>query len=68
MARDKSRDDEFFNCSQEHEFDYVANQYPGNEDRVKKFLKSACASGRIRYMTHKKVYELIREALGLRND
>ena len=65
MARDKKKDDLLFNCSQDHEIDYVANLYSGNVQNVKKYLKQKCADGTISGFTHKKVYELIKQDLGL---
>lgn len=65
MGRDKSRDDKFFNCDQDHEFDYVASLYPGNEEAVKQFLKDKCADGTIKYSTHMEVYQLIQREMGL---
>ena len=64
MTNDKARDDKFFNCDQEHEDHYVANQYD-NPDKVSKFLKEKCESNEIKYSTHKEVYELIKNQLGL---
>jgi tryptophanyl-tRNA synthetase len=63
MRKDKPRDDENFNCSEEHEFDYVSSLYNDTEE-VRKFLKDKCKSGDINYSTHKEVYELIEKELG----
>ena len=41
MARDKARDDKFFNCKQEHEDGYVAGLYGSNKDKVSAFLFDA---------------------------
>lgn len=63
MGRNKSKDDEYFNCSQSHEFDYVASLY-SNSSKVKEFLKEKCRSGAINYSTHYEVYKLIEKELG----
>jgi len=63
MARDKSKDDKYFNCSQEHEINYVASLYT-NTERVKQFLKDKCRQGVIKYSTHMQVYKLIQDELG----
>jgi hypothetical protein len=63
MARDKSKDDKYFNCSQEHERKYVASLYQ-DEAGVNKFLIKKCQDGTIHYWTHMKVYELIKKDLG----
>lgn len=63
MARDKKKDDKFFNCSQGHENYYVSNLYD-NSDKVSKFLTNKCASNEINYSTHMEVYKLIEKELG----
>ncbi len=62
MARDKAKDDMFFNCSQEHEFNYVSNLYKEQKE-VYDFLKENCKSDNISRYTHKKVYEMIKANL-----
>ena len=61
---DKAKDDLFFNCSQEHEVNYVASRY-NDSDKVKEFIAQGCASGKIKYMKHIELYELIEKELGL---
>ena len=63
MARDKSKDDKYLNCSQEYELNYVAGLYT-DKQKVYDFLKKKCSEGKIKYSTHKRVYELIRRELG----
>lgn len=65
MAKDKAKDDELFNYSQDSEHEYVIRQYP-HEHRpyVKKFLKTASGT-LLNRSTHKEVYELIEHYLGL---
>lgn len=65
MGRDKAKDDELFNCSQQHEEDYVANLYPGHEDEVRELLQKLCLSGEIKNSSHMQVYQLIKSKLGL---
>ncbi|PWB33715.1 hypothetical protein DCO48_08640 [Pseudomonas sp. SDI] len=65
MARDKAKDDKYFNCGQTHEAEYVAGLYPSQKIVVKNFLKTACAANTISNATHKEVYELIHNKLGL---
>ena len=38
MARDKTKDDKFFNCSEEHEFEYVSGL---SCQEIKRQLKAA---------------------------
>lgn len=64
MARDKARDDKFFNCSEEHEDGYVAGLYGSNKDKVSNFLTTNCKNNTIKYSTHQQVYTLIKAKLG----
>lgn len=59
-------DHKYFNCSEQHEHDYVARQYAASHrPRVRQFLKDKCDDGTIRYNTHNEVYQLIKKELGL---
>lgn len=66
MARDKAKDDTFFNCSQQTEHDYVARLYDTEEKRqkVRELLAHACAAQSLHYSTHREVYALIEKRLG----
>lgn len=61
MASDKKRDDEFFNCDEDHEFIYVSSMY-SEEDEVYKYLEEKCKDGTINYSTHEAVYKMLKEA------
>lgn len=63
MAKDKARDDMFFNCSKQNEVDYVAGLYTDSEG-VRNLLKKKCDDGSIHYSKHIEVYELIEKELG----
>lgn len=63
MGRDKAKDDKYFNCSQQHEIDYVAGLYKEKE-KVRNFLITKCKDGTIKNNTHKEVYQLIEKELG----
>ncbi len=65
MARDLARDQRMFNCSQQHEINYVVSLYHGNENKVKQVLEQGCAQGAIKYFTHLQVYQYIQKILGL---
>ena len=62
MARDKAKDDVPFNCSQEHEKQYVASLY-ADKRVIYNFLTTSCANNTIKYATHKQVYEFIKKQL-----
>lgn len=64
MARDKAKDDKYFNCSEKHENDYVSSLYGDNQVVVSVFLKMECENNTINYSTHMEVYELIETELG----
>jgi len=50
-----------FNCSQEHEFDYVKNLY-SEPDKVYDWLKAACAKGKLNHSKHVEVYVMLKIA------
>lgn len=55
-----AEDNKMFNCSEQHEHDYMASQYPEKDRKeVREFLKSACESGRINNNSHKDVIHLL---------
>jgi hypothetical protein len=64
MARDKAKDDKFFNCSEEYENDYIANLYGLNKTKVTAFLINYCRNNIIKYTTHHEIYILIKLELG----
>lgn len=61
MARDKSKDDNLFNCSQSWEVNLVANHYGTNKEKVADFLRKSCANNTIKNSTHMEVYQLIKK-------
>ena len=56
-----STEQDYFNCSEEHEFNYVAGLYKKTAD-VKAWLKDKCADGTINYTTHKEIYTMLDNA------
>jgi len=63
MSNGRARDHEHFNCSEEHEFNYVSSLYTQKEE-VYDFLKESCEKNDINYSTHDEVYALIKDKLG----
>ena len=63
MAQNLSRDQKFFNCSEEHELKYVSGLYSESQ-KVYDYLVSNCKSGKIKYSSHAEVYALIKNELG----
>lgn len=53
-------DHEFFNCSEDYEVAYVANQYV-DPASTKKFIVLKCSNGTISNWTHAKLYEYLNE-------
>lgn len=65
MARDKAKDDKLFNCSEEHERNYVATLYGANrKSNVLTFLTTGCNNKTIFHSTHLEVYKMIKAGLG----
>ena len=53
-------DYKYFNCSEDHEADYIATVYNDKANQtVKEFLKEKCNSNEINYATHDEVYTLL---------
>lgn len=66
MGRDKERDDKLFNCSQEHERNYIASLYDDSKRQaVLDFISHGCSTNIIYHTTHYKVYKLIEQHLEL---
>lgn len=63
MGRDKAKDDKSFNCSQEHELNYVSGLY-ANKKTVFDFLVISCRNNSLKNSTHMQVYQLIKSKLG----
>lgn len=64
MARNKARDDQFFNCEQDYEVDQVASHYGANKQTILIFLKRACVTKVVSYSTHMQIYQLIENTFG----
>jgi len=62
MSTGQARDHKYFNCSEEHEFNYVSSLYE-EKDKVYDFLKESCENNDIKYSTHDEVYALIKDKL-----
>lgn len=63
MARDKAKDEKYFNCLQESELKYLSELYTMNNE-VKDFLIFVCERRIITNSTYKEVYEYIKRELG----
>lgn len=60
-----SREQDLFNCSEDHEHEYVIRQYAvAHRAKIRQFLKDKCADGTIKNSTHAEVYALIKNKLG----
>lgn len=56
-----SREQDYFNCSEEHEFTYVSGLYE-EKAAVKTWLKEKCEDGTICYTKHKDLYKMLDDA------
>jgi len=66
MSRDKVKDDARIDCDQVKELGYVADLYGDRKDEVLRFLLDKCEIGRVNSRTHRELYEIIEEKLGLK--
>jgi hypothetical protein len=51
-------DHKYFNCSEEHEANYVASLYNNKSNQT---VKEKCDSNEINYSTHDEVYKLLED-------
>lgn len=54
------KDSKYFNCSEEHELEYVSNKYK-DKVAVKNFIRSKCKDKTIHYWTQEKLAEFLKE-------
>lgn len=47
-----AKDHKFFNCSEKHEVEYLANKFQEPKEEVIKAIKELCKEGKIKYSTH----------------
>lgn len=60
MARDKSKDDQYFTCSKD-DTNYISGLYGEKRLKVRGYLGSGCERGGIkRNTTHMQIYEIIK--------
>lgn len=56
----------FFNCSEQHEINYVVSQYPKEyQSIIKAKIQEWCHKGYISNYTHDQLYSFIRLHLGI---
>jgi len=65
MGRDKAKDNNLFNCSQDHELNQVAQHYGNQSSEVKDFLQNQCEIGEIKNLNHCDVYDKIKNEFDL---
>jgi hypothetical protein len=63
MARDPEKDDQYFNCREIAELNYLAGLYE-EALLVRKFIINRCQTGQISYRTHNDLFTLIEKELG----
>ena len=62
MSAGDKKDYKLFNCSEQHEIDYVKNQYT-TPDTVEEWIDEECKSGgKIKNTTHKDLYIMLEDA------
>lgn len=65
MRRDRSKDEELFDCKQRQHLDDVICLYPANSLTVTVFLTNKCRSHQLFYSTFGEIYSVIERELGL---
>jgi hypothetical protein len=64
MARDKTKDDQYFSCSKD-ETDYISSLYGEKRLKIRGYLGAGCEKGGIkRNTTHMQIYEMIKKVFG----
>lgn len=63
MAKDESRDYQFFECTHQQDMDYVSGLY-NDKSKVYDLLVQERDRNTINYSTHMDIYELIESRLG----
>lgn len=65
MARDRAKDNNIFDASQDQEHNDLVRLYPLEQrPRVRAFLLNSCANNTITKTTHREVYKLIQTNIG----
>ena len=54
-----SQDRKFFNCSENHEIEYLAKKFNEPKDRVIAKIKELCKSNKIHYSTHEQAEQAL---------
>lgn len=61
MSAGDKKDWKLFNCSEQHEINYVKNQYT-NPDAVEVWIREECKSGgKIKNTTHEELYTMLKD-------
>jgi len=61
MSSGDKKDWEQFNCSEQHEIDYVKNQY--TDPNVENWISTECKSGgKIKNTSHEELYAMLKDA------
>jgi len=58
MSTGDKKDWKEFNCSEDHEFNYVKNLY-SKPSAVYDWLKEACDNGKLNSSTHEEIYKML---------
>ena len=64
MSNNLAKDQKYFNCSEDYELKNVSEKYEEQETMLA-FLIECCKNGKIKYSTHREVYELIKKEMRL---
>ena len=54
-----SKDKKFFNCSEQHEIDYLAKKFKGPHKEIVEKIKELCKAKLIHYSTHQEAEQAL---------
>ncbi len=57
-----AKDSKFFNCSQDHEVEYLASKFVGDKKEIIAKIKELCKAGKIKYSTHQEAEQALIDA------
>ena len=64
LAIETPSHDDLFDCTKDHDFDQVGDRYGDKKEAVVRFLKDACATGKITNQPHAKVHDMVDKEFG----
>jgi hypothetical protein len=57
-----AKDSKYFNCSETHEVNYLAQKFVGDKNEIVAVIKKLCKEGKIKYSTHQEAEQALIDA------